>query len=294
MTAASLPPSLRAFAERTLGPLARVEETSQPFGEGRVWRLEPGEGPAAYLKQHRYQEHFLRELKAYLGWRALLADAMPELLAHEEPPHRLLLMTAAEGAPMETLRLSAAEEREAFRLAGELRRRLGEIPVTDDHDPLSLDRALLERVEGWCKRAIGLVADADIAWTRAAFSDGSLFSGCQRTACHRDFQPRNWVIDRCPGGLHLTIIDFGLARPDLWLNDLVRLEAGPWLRDPSLKVAFLEGCGRPLTETEQRQLDALLALHALGTVVWSAEHNDSAFEAEGRALLTRLRARSSA
>ncbi len=74
-------------------------------------------------------------------------------------------------------------------------------------------------------------------------------------------QPRNWMVD--PGG-HVRLIDFAMAEYDPWIVDVFLLEQDYWRTDPQLRVAFLSGYDREMTDED---LIMLKAHHAVSAVV---------------------------
>jgi hypothetical protein len=57
--------ALRAFAERTIGPIVDLEDRSRSFVRmSLVWRLETSEGKQYYLKRHEERRLFEREFHA--------------------------------------------------------------------------------------------------------------------------------------------------------------------------------------------------------------------------------------
>ncbi len=173
---------------------------------------------------------------------------------------------------------SASIEAHAVEAAGAWLRALHQRPHIDD-DSLSVPDALARRLEGWSARA------RDPNLLRIAREiDVRAFEGLARVWCHRDFTPNNWLWNEDGG---LTIVDFGQARPDLALWDLVKLEATTFADDPALRRAFRTGYGTP-TPREARQLEQLVALHGLQTAVWGDEHHDEEFSALGRRILASM------
>ena len=104
--------------------------------------------------------------------------------------------------------------------------------------------------------------------------------------CHRDWQPRNWMIadDGEPWA-----IDFEHAAIAPWYEDVLRLWRQEWQGAPDLAEAFFAGYGRSLDDVDRRWFDALAALGHVTTIVWSDEHDDEPFAARGRAALAAMR-----
>jgi hypothetical protein len=105
-----------------------------------------------------------------------------------------------------------------------------------------------------------------------------------RVPCHRDYTPRNWVVsDGVP-----CVLDFELARLDVWLADLSRLHLGIWGTRPDLREAFLAGYGRQLTATDRAILQGCAVLTAIWLLVKAHETRQPSLEDATHAALLRL------
>lgn len=270
-----------AFAEFHLGQVTQVRDLSWQHGESAVWDLH-AMGARAVLKVYRQPRKYAQELTAYSEWLPLLRPRLPEgsaapRLLGWDGQLRALLLSWEEGALLQRLSLTAADERHSHLRAGSFLRQLHSLPLADE-DPLTVLDAYAKRVASWTRRATGIVPAALIAATEAAAMGAAPFlQGLRRVPCHRDYTPRNWLVGR---DRRLTVIDFEHAHPDLYLVDLQRLWVGAWRRRPDLKEAFLEGYGRQLTADEERALRSISALWALSTIVWARQHHDATFEGE--------------
>ena len=109
--------------------------------------------------------------------------------------------------------------------------------------------------------------------------------------CHRDFSPRNWLLQRTGTGIRLGVIDWERGGPDVWLQDVQRMAYDHWHRKPRLRDAFFEGYGRTPTETERLQLDAICMVGAISSIAWADAHNDPTFAAVSRDIIARVKAR---
>lgn len=147
-------------------------------------------------------------------------------------------------------------------------------------DPLSVSDAIGQRRDAWLSRAQPFLPEETRARLHKAI-DPAAFASLQRTACHRDFMPTNWLWSGA-----LTVIDFGQARPDVPLWDLVKLEAETFHEHPELRSTFLDGYG-PLDTQAEDQLGQLVLLHGLQTAVWGDIHDDAGFSRLGRQVLER-------
>ena len=273
------------WAEARLGVAVRLRAAGHPDGEARVWRAEAEDGePLAYLKQHRVHDKWRRERTILAQLRRPPAAPVPELLDSDEPGLALLLRTCP-GVPATALSLAPVVERSLHEQAGRFRQRLDAVPVEED-DPLPLPEALARRLRAWLERARPSLPLALLQRVEAAF-DASSFDGATRRWCHRDLGPHNWIVEPTVGGPRLHVIDFGQARPDVWLVDVLKLWDDAWAREPALADAFFTGYGRPPDRAETEQLRQLALLHGLATAAWGDHHGHAGFSRHGRAVLER-------
>lgn len=277
--------ALLEFSYRVLGSEISFRFAGWDHGESQIWEASNAAGERAYLKSHRQHKKFKQELHAYRNWCPALAGRVPQLLAvREEEPYALLL-SALPGTPLENLQVDSVSEEDAHQQAGQLLALLHNQPISEDL-PAPLDEAFAKRLAAWKPRAQGIVDDDTISWVSERLLEAlPILREQRRVPCHRDYTPRNWLWH----DNKLAVIDFEHSRPDLWFLDIERLWRDQWLTKPNLREAFLRGYGRELAQDEEGLLERLAALGALTTVVWAREHNDSAFERQGRGILDRLR-----
>lgn len=274
------------WAEARLELAVSLHPAGHPDGEARVWRVDGRDGHAlAYLKQHRVPDKWHRERTILVRLREPPAAAVPELL-ESDGELLLLLLGVCAGGPATSISLTASDERALHEQAGRFRRRLDEVASDGDDDPLPLPEALTRRLHAWLGRARSSLAPALRQRVAAAF-DPRPFEGVTRRWCHRDLAPHNWIVQPSEHGPRLSVIDFGQARPDAWLVDVLKLWDDAWARDPALAGAFFAGYGRTLDATEHAQLRQLALLHGLATATWGDHHAHARFSAHGRAVLAR-------
>jgi hypothetical protein len=276
---------LRVFAEHRLGVLRETRFCGWDHAESLVWEIFAENGQRAFLKQHRQPRKFVQERHAYNTWVPQLPPLTPTLLDVSES--YALLLSAVPGVIAERASLTPQQERELHRQAGMFLKKFHDLPF-EDTDPVPLTVALRMRTESWSARAKGVVEDDVLTWVREQTAEITLPEGAVRVPCHRDYTPRNWLVD-IQGTPQLYVIDFEHAGPQFWLLDLRRLWAEIWPARSDLKVAFLEGYGRPITDEDEQLMRRLAAHSALSTIVWAREHHDRAFEAHGWQALERLR-----
>lgn len=275
------------IADQVGTPTAR-EACQTPLAPNRVWRLRFGTRPSLFVKVFSSRAKCRQERDALKRWAPALRRedlSTPEIVA-AEPEERALLLS---GLPGVSASAAAGSEHDAARWHHRMAaacRTLHELPLKEtDLDPLPLARAIPERLASWLRRAGDRLSTAERETARRLVGDGSLFEGDSRVPCHRDFQPRNWLIDRRHEGSETYgLIDFEHARPDHPLVDFVRVAERA---TPGIFEAFLDGYGIDRASIDGK-LRAISAIHAIGSVVWGDEHGDAEFSAEGHRLLERL------
>ena len=158
----------------------------------------------------------------------------------------------------------------------------------EDLDPLPLSEALPRRLESWLGRAGALLDESRRLRVRERFGDGSAFQGERRVPCHRDLEPRNWLVELEGTTVRgLRLVDFEHPRLDHALSDFVKLECGDWVDRPQLREAFLDGHGTPLDGAGEDRLARLVLLHLLATLVQLSEHGHEDGAARARCSLER-------
>ncbi|MCA9707376.1 MAG: aminoglycoside phosphotransferase family protein [Myxococcales bacterium] len=272
------------WARATLGRAVEPRPAAREGVEARVWQLCAEGQVIAYLKQHRVSDKWRRE-RAILEQLARPPAAPVPVVLGAEPAQRVLLLSVLDGAPAEAVRTTAAQRRALHTQAGRLRRRLDAVPV-DEPDPTPLPEAIARRQRAWGERARPHLPAALLARVRRAF-EVACFEGQARRWCHRDLAPHNWLYDPGPGGPRLGVVDFGQARPDDWLVDVLKLWDRSWVQQPDLADAFWAGYGRRLDPAEVHRLRQLALLHGLATATWGHRHGDRALAEHGHATLER-------
>jgi phosphotransferase family enzyme len=285
---------LRGWAERTIGPIAVLEDRSRAFGRmSLVWRLETVDGGEFYLKRHEARGLYERELVG-LGWLSGLPEgarqmAVPMVATADELD--AMLFEAAPGEIVEEAELSSEELQAAYQMAGAFAAALHALPCNGCGAAPGYEQELVGKIEGWFELYEG-VAGLDAELKRfvldAVVADG-VFREAVLVPTHMDYSPRNWLIHRDDGALWLHVIDWERARPELWVQDAQRMSEDHWHRDPALREAFFLGYGREPSEVEGRQLKLLNLAATVPTIGWARAREDTRFEAWAREVLARLR-----
>lgn len=295
MTNANLPSTLARFAARRLGEAAGVHTLGEPGGNATV-HLWQGSRGVGVIKAYRSSRTYRQELHAYRTWLNSVGD-VPRLLAvHEQKPFALLL-ERIDGRPLARASLPPRTERAAHRRAAAWLRELHALPFRDD-DPKSLADAYRARLGAWIVRSgrVGLAVEGHSPPAAGVELAGWLTGRLERTLprledavrvpCHRDWEPRNWLVD--DEGVWVAAIDFEHARPDHPLADLSRLAAYVWPGRPDLKAACEEGWGTPWDDRDLEAIVAFAALDAAQRLFWARDHGDVRLLESAIAALTAL------
>ncbi|WP_116051386.1 phosphotransferase enzyme family protein [Amycolatopsis palatopharyngis] len=272
---------LQRLAETTLHITVTITTPALTHATGTVARLRAGDTDLIG-KIHRTPALHQREVHAYRTWTPHLGDAVPRLVA-VAPELPGIVITAVPGAPLDTLSLSAAEEREAHRAAGRILRRLHALPNSTPAEEIA--RYLATRGEHWLSQLTSHLTRHDTDLVREHLHQLSSLTIARVAACHLDFQPRNllWHTDH-----QVRVIDFENSREDLAARDLARLATRTWPHRPDLKTAFLDGYG-PLDTTDTAVLHHVTALEAVTSLAYGLRTRDSHLVHIGQGLLAELR-----
>lgn len=272
---AALPVQLRAHSA--------WEHRTRPGALARVWRSV--EGPEAWLKLQPSPRKFAQERLAYEYWAPFLEDTVPTLMAivgREEG----FLLTELPGVRPRFSNVDRTRWPQLVQAAGAWLRRLHEVPALL-RDDTPLRQAMRQRAAAWRVRAAEVLDPELAAAVDRVLADDAVFEGCERVCCHRDFQPRNWLVCWEDSEPMLGVVDFEHSRLDCRFTDLCRIWYAEWM-DDALRTAFLDGYAFRADERAKGQLDFCCALHGIGTVSWGVSHGDVGFREAGRRYLERL------
>ncbi len=281
--------ALTAWLSEELGSIRSCTPCGWSAGRNRVWRVRRENGDSFHAKVLGEDRAFRQEVEALRIWPAALparAAGLPRLIASQSAL-RAVLMTSVPGQSFLSEAAGAPGGREVWRRAGEFLRELRSLPHVDT-DPLPLRDAIPARLELWLERGSGEVTREEGLLARRLVGDGALFRDRTRVACHRDFQPRNWIVSREGERLRLSIIDFEHSRPDHPLTDLIRVLGHVGTeRDPEFRE-LVGGLGLDRWADLVPEIRALTAVHAIGCIAWGVRHRDLPLSRQGHALLARL------
>jgi Ser/Thr protein kinase RdoA (MazF antagonist) len=239
------------------------------------------EGRYFIAKEHSERDRYAREVHAYRTWGTHLNEHAATLVGRHAAT-RTLLLTALAGDRADTLAPGSPEEELVYREAGQA---LGKLHrATSMPQGGAVGATLAQRLKGWIDQAVlaDLIdtTERNLLNHHAAILDNCLMD---RAVCHLDYQPRNWLV----GGT-FGICDFEHMRLDARIRDFARLEFRRWQAAPHLRIAFLDGYGRPLNDTERRLLESFGAIEAATALVKGHKENDLPLSAHGRTVLSRL------
>jgi len=292
---------LLAWCESVMGPLEVLSDHTRehPGERASITRLRRA-GQEYILKAIPDAGHWHSETHAYERWAGAFGAYAPRLLAARAAEPRAVLLTALPGSVLEETPLPEAQQRAAWRKAGQALAGLHALEpgpffgrVLRDGSPagpaqVDAQAYLRAEVQDWLERGqrIGCLSADELSVARAALALLPAFAGERPTACHRDYCPANWLVDAA--GEWRGVIDFEFAYWDVRSADFARYPFWEWMERPDLIAAFFEGYGRPLSPREERQRLFSLVNYAIGAVVWGCESGYLGFAAEGRSALKRL------
>jgi Ser/Thr protein kinase RdoA (MazF antagonist) len=278
---------LAAFAERILGDGLTFEHRGWNLKVSKVWRVTATDGRACYLKQHEEARLHRQDVHASAAWVPLLPAVAPRLVA-SDLTLLAALFTEVRGRVMSEVGLTEPDQRVAYRQAGMFARELHSLPL-DIQQPSSPPARMRTRMERSCEEARDLIDGSTLKWALDAIGDGSVFDGERLVPCHRDYSPRNWLVDFEGVRLVWGVIDFERGYPDSWLFDVQRMWNDEWVSRPDLKEAFFDGYGRNPTQIEVRQVQLICLRMAIGTVSWATRYGDLPFARWARGAIERLK-----
>jgi len=219
-------------------------------------------GDSSFVKWYRDQKNYQREWDALTHYTPALGSDAPRLIDHDEGL-KMLLISELQGEPA----AGTANEWDPLvhYKAGTLIRRLHESsqPVVSDQ----FARQCAARFEEAAGSLEGVVASILLSEARLLIARAMDLSSLTLVPAHRDNHPRNWMVD--PGG-RVRLIDFAMAEYDPWIVDVFLLEQDYWRTDPQLRVAFLSGYDRDMTEDDVIMLKAHHAVSAVRSVASTA------------------------
>ncbi|WNV84735.1 aminoglycoside phosphotransferase family protein [Umezawaea sp. Da 62-37] len=256
MTAKPFPAELRRWVTTTLCDLDEITDVSWPRGSSRVWRVHAG-GITAFVKLSPTSLDFDREVDGYAYTAQVLTEhEAPRLLA-AAPYLRAIISSPLPGAVVRGLILDKAMEPRVHEAAGRLLRRWHDLSAqASEQDRHDVREAMLRKAREAtaCLESTADHLDDDhlVFVQEAARKLPELAEALPLVYQHGDYSTRNWLWDG-QSGRH-ALIDFAMAHHGVAVEEFVWLCGAVWSTRPDLRTAYLDGYGRPLTETEERLL----------------------------------------
>ncbi|MCX4666473.1 aminoglycoside phosphotransferase family protein [Streptomyces sp. NBC_01381] len=280
-----MPMNLHSLMATVTDEYTVITEHSRPSDmRPSVWEVQGADGHRWFVKQHVGPKLHRREVDAYEKWTATLGAGRAPSLAAADSTERTIVVTGVPGVSLDTLRLPAEQEREAYRQAGQLLARLHAVESERPQpvDAPAWDSVLSKRLDG----AGGLVP-SDVLTLLHALAEQPPAPGRQ-VLCHGDFMPKNWLWDASEQ--RLRIIDFERTE---WApatgKDLSRLHYRVLHHRPDLAAAFYIGYSRPLTPQELYARAAYAVVDALDCLRWGVDHRDLGLVDEAHTMIENLR-----
>jgi aminoglycoside/choline kinase family phosphotransferase len=229
---------------------------------GKVLKVVTRSGDSCFVKWYRDQVDYQREWDALTEYTPALGSDAPRLIDNDESL-KTLLISELPGEP--AVGTTRDWDPLVHYKAGALIRRLHESsqPVVSDQ----FARQCAARFEEAAPALEGLVASSLLSEARLLIARAMDISAVTLVPAHRDNHPRNWMVD--PGG-HVRLLDFAMAEYDPWIVDVFLLEQDYWRTDPQLRVAFLSGYDREMTEEDLIMLKAHHAVSAARSLASTA------------------------
>jgi hypothetical protein len=277
------------YAEQILGPCEVEQDLSWEHGLSVVLRLRDAAGAAWIVKRHGDRGRHAAEVFAYRHWVPALGSNAPRLIAVSDPMATVIL-SAVPGEPAPWPAADAGVLSEAARRAEVAQHRRAGVLLRLFHQarpPVqwgNFGAAKVAEFDVLAPLASALLGKRELALARTEV-EALIDLPCPGLVpCHRDYTPRNWVVS----GTAQYVLDYELARLDVWLADLSRLHLGIWATRPDLQGAFLTGYGRQLSSTDRLILHGCAILTATWLLVKAREIRQRSLEDATRAALLRL------
>jgi Ser/Thr protein kinase RdoA (MazF antagonist) len=251
----------------------------------KVWRV-TGAGVQCALKVHLYQDLFRQESEAYRLWisRARIRS-VPMLVAALPGAEPALLLSWIDGTMFDDAELSLAADLSVFEQAGSFLRAFHSTAniQTDCHDRLT--GLVRSKIINRCDRFRRHLPDEIILWAQRA-AESEDWPAVPVGMCHRDFSPRNWMVNPHPHRPHLTVFDFENVEAYFLADDFLKLWDRHFIGRPDRRQAFYSGYGARL-EYVLWHLRLMAPVHGLALMAWGADCESRAYFDMGRAFLDR-------
>ncbi|MFE2850122.1 aminoglycoside phosphotransferase family protein [Streptomyces lavendulae] len=262
------------------GPAEVVADHSWPGTSTTVLRLRAPDGRQMILKTNTSSDSFRRELAALTGWAPALGASAPQLLDVDEDA-QILLMTAVTGQPLQSLTLTARQERQAYERAGALLAHLHATAPRTVLPAFGAERAAYIRAQ--LADGTNPLTGSDLTVLDEALHLLEALPAQRAQPSHLDFTSRNILWDT---RAKVGVIDFETSRYEAVGRDFLRITQRTLHRRPDLRTAFYQGYGREPERAESELMRICTVTDAAAIVVTATARRQHAFATEARSLLT--------
>ncbi|MEE1744061.1 phosphotransferase family protein [Streptomyces sp. JV184] len=262
------------------GPAEVVADHSWPGTSTTVLRLRATDGRQMILKANTSADSFQREYTALSRWAPALGASAPQLLDVDEDA-QILLMTAVTGQPLQSLTLTARQERRAYERAGALLARFHATAPRTVLPAFGAERAAYIRAQ--LTDGTHPLTRADLAVLDEALHQLQALPPQRAQPSHLDFTSRNilWSTEAEAG-----VIDFETSRYEAMGRDFLRITQRTLHPRPDLRTAFYHGYGREPGHDEGELMRICTVTDAAAIVVAATARGQRAFAEEAHSILT--------
>lgn len=275
--AAGLTSAQADFVVQRLGPVTLEKDMSWGDFDSTVLHVGSETGPAVVKAcgDGTGRHHFKRELAAFRSGTVQRLGSRAASLLHVDEALGVMLLSFVPG----TLVFGSSHQLDAntHRKAGQLLRLIHSEPSIDAEWDTKATRRALAWLEGEHRipqseaNAARRILEERIANPRAV----------EVVNTHGDYHPRNWLRDE--DGT-VKVIDWGRYERRPAFTDFVRCASQEWKEKPELGVAFADGYGQDLRDTDDWKVEYLR--QAIGTACWAPTIGDEKFEQQGLRMVT--------
>ena len=223
------------WAQRVLGPLERLEETTTLASPHSVVRLVTRSGDEVVAKWFFDTTCFFHTLDALTDHTPALGGSAPKLIDHNQGL-KAIVMTSVPGAPVVG---DQALDPTLHYQAGVLLRQFHEsAPRTQSSE---LAKQWATSLSALVDHSEELLGSALVQEARTLAMELLDLGPITLSPVHGSFLPEHWLFD-ADRGLHL--IGYSRSEYDPWVVDTVALDRHYWCYSPELRGAFFAGYDR--------------------------------------------------
>lgn len=235
------------WAQKSLGPLERLDEVTSVASPHRVVTLSTRNGDTVVAKWFHDSTAFFRTLDALTDHAVALGSAAPRLIDHHEGL-KALVISAVPGIPVTGGQ--ALDPTIHFQVGVLLRQFHESAPSTQSTDVAKTWAARLSELADRAEQTLG---EALVSEARSLAMQLLDLGPVTLSPIHGSNTPEHWLHDP-DRGLHL--IGFSQSEYDPWIVDTLLLERHYWRYSPDLRQAFFTGYERQPDGTDLLLLKA--------------------------------------